>query len=245
MVINLIFGCSTFLLLSIAGLLEGDIFLVIIVLVVGICIFIPIYRAKVEGLGAKAKILSTVAMIMVVISSLSLLTAVAVLSNQDLFAKSEILMYMEDGGLEFRVVNHDTIPVTLEECGITNSLATSSETNAYLNATVFAQSYSYSDYYLSNNGAYLNGIDYELFESDFQWVIDKYLDDEWIHSKYELDFRQEDPSQFKAEQLYVQVVDGKPVRYIAVYGKKVLVLDMDEVPTSEQIDLFINKLIYS
>lgn len=245
--INLQFGCVLFILLSIAGILNGDIVLLIIMVVLLVCFIYSIYKSKSESWSKKVKRNVMVTMIFLAIMMIGLGTTISILNSHDFRIRNELLMYREDGGLSFSIINHDELPVTLEEYGILleNNDNIKKETTADVSSTIFAQDYTYSDYYITKHQEYLMGINYELFQSDFQWVIDWYLDDEWSDPDYGIEITNADPTRFKAEKLYIQELEENSYRYIAVYGKKVLILELDEEPTNEQINLFLNKLIYS
>ncbi|MFA9397858.1 MAG: DUF2812 domain-containing protein [Clostridiaceae bacterium] len=153
---------------------------------------------------------------------------------------AESITYKEDGGIVYTSIHHDVVPITLEDFGIeANGHRNSIK---YENKTIFAQHISYSDYCFTTTNPEEKGISYEVFESKYQWVIDKYMDKEWINSRYHINLIEEDAAYWKADKVYKQIYEDGGFRYVAMYGKKVLVVELNTKPTESQIDLFIEKL---
>jgi hypothetical protein len=245
MAINITVCLILYAFFSIAEILEGNLVIFAFVLILAVCIIIPTYFMKRKEFSIKMKIASTILMVFAVIILGGCFTFVSVKFVDNFKNNEQIIVYLEKDGLACQLVEKSKVPVSLEDYGVPQKANDTyiRDTSVDVSATVFAQNYSYSDhYYKKNDDDYYEGIDYEVFESNQQWVMDQYVK-QCSHPEYHAEISEVDPTEFGADRLFVEKYeDYGGMKYIAIYGKKVFTLEVDEAPTQEQIKLFIEKL---
>lgn len=240
MVFSRIFIFEILLILLISILLKANYIVLIYILLIVAFLIVPINLSTRNGIKKQTKmffITLTVLGILFII-----LTTVMVITDEEFRNKNEVIVSFEDDGLSFSMISHDEVPVTLEDYGIIfdENESVIRQSNVYVDATVFAQDFSYEDCFSTKNLDDMSGIRYEIFQSNYLWIINKYLESKWLHSEYITEVASTD---FQADRLLVQKFDDdSEVTYIAVYGKKVFILNVNEMPTKEQIEIFIKKL---
>jgi hypothetical protein len=159
--------------------------------------------------------------------------------------KHEPVVYYEDGGLVFQTISHEEVPITIEEYE-QKELSLKKDTIADVSRTILAQDYVYDDFLLNEEEDYLDGLHYEVFQSEIPWLLDSVMNQELSNPTDGITYTEDNPSQFKSKKLYTQELpENAGYRYIAVYENKVLTLEVSEKPTSQQIQLFLEKLIFS
>lgn len=245
MAINMTVCLAILAFFNIVEILEGNLILLTSEIVLAVFIIIPAYFMKRKEFSIKMKVVTTFLITLVIIFLGGFVTFMSVRFVDYFKNNARIIVYLDDEGLACRLVEKNKIPVSLEDYGVPpkNSVAFIRETSADVSATVFAQSYTYYDYYsMKNDDNYFKRIDYELFESDFQWVMDQYVK-QCSHPEYHAEISEVDPTEFGADRLFVEKYEEDAgMKYIAIYGNKVFTLSVDEVPTRDQINLFIQKL---
>ncbi|MFZ7131845.1 MAG: DUF2812 domain-containing protein [Eubacteriales bacterium] len=216
-----------------------------IVISVGIIFYIHyIYEKRKHAKGINRIIFSGTALLGIYTFIIILLTIFAG-ESEDLDA-IHYKEYHIDGKIIGVTLGHEEIPISMENLGIDSSKLdiVYRGSSAEIKETFLAKAYHYRDYYYNRSGEQKE-TNYTVFESNQQWILEKYIKD-WIsQAKYTFTFHKEDHDLWGADIVYEldRHHQGKNI-IIAVYGNKVMVMEthLDISYTEEVIQCIVGKL---
>jgi hypothetical protein len=153
---------------------------------------------------------------------------------------SETITVAGEGDVIFSTftLNHDLIPITIEDLGIKSEGYRDSCAN--ISGTFLAQNYDYTDNYFLHDYDTHKGINYSVFTSPYHWIIDKCLQTKLTnHFKYS--YEKVVADKWGANSVYIYKFDNKN-SIIVVYNNKILEFESDIVLKENDINLIREKL---
>ena len=133
--------------------------------------------------------------------------------------------------------SHNTLPLTLEDLGITGE--GTHESTAEVNQTFLASAKEYSEQYYVE-GTACNYMSYTIFSSPFDWVFEKFIAEQqkahFVSPDNQLS------SAWGAKSVNIDSRGDTPSYYLIVYGDKILELQVGFALSSEQIAVIREKL---